>query len=188
MGIEDFLSGVRDRAAMADPDPAPPEPAGPAEPAEPDPFDSIVAEFGESAPAEDPKPGRRPGGKGRARQAAAKVTAAQRRAVADALEMVITIPAGIVAMRDPVCGPAALEHCDNIVKKLTPIVCRNPVMVEWFTTGAGYLDWLALASALAPVFGTVWSHHVTRPQDREDAHGHDAGEPDFSHYTAPSLG
>jgi len=94
----------------------------------------------------------------------------------------------MVAMRDPVCGGAALEHCDNIVKKLTPIVCRNPAMVEWFTTGAGYLDWFGLASALAPLFMTVWSHHVTRPQDQESAHAHPAGEPDFSHYTAPSLG
>lgn len=181
MAIQDFLSGVKDRAAVTEEEPDP-------TPAEPDPFDSIVADFGESVPTEDPKPARRSGGKQRAASSAAKATAAQKRAVADALEMMITLPAGMVAMRDPVCGGAALEHCDNIVKKLTPIVCRNPAMVEWFTTGAGYLDWFGLASALAPLFMTVWSHHVTRPQDQESAHAHPAGEPDFSHYTAPSLG
>lgn len=184
MAIQDFLAGVKDRATVAEEA----EPAAPAEAEEPDPFDSIVAEFGDAAPGEDPKPARRASRASRASSAAQKVTAAQKRAVSDALEMMITLPAGMVAMKDPVCGGAALEHCDNIVKKLTPIVCRNPAMVEWFTTGAGYLDWFGLASALAPLFMTVWSHHVTRPQEQEGTHAHPAGEPDFSHYTAPSLG
>lgn len=182
MAIQDFLSGVRDRASVTEEEP------DVSEPAEPDPFESIVATFGESAPEEDPKPSRRSSGKRSGSSAGAKATAAQKRAVADALEMMITLPAGMVAMRDPVCGGAALEHCDNIVKKLTPIVCRNPAMVEWFTTGAGYLDWFGLASALGPLVMTVWSHHVTRPQEQEGTHAHPAGEPDFSHYTAPSLG
>lgn len=184
MAIQDFLAGVKDRATVAEE----PEALEPAEAEEPDPFDSIVAEFGDSPPEEDPKPVRRTKATRAGSSTATKVTAAQKRTVADALEMMITLPAGMVAMRDPVCGGAALEHCDNIVKKLTPIVCRNPAMVEWFTTGAGYLDWFGLASALAPVFMTVWSHHVTRPQEQEGAHAHPAGEPDFSHYTAPSLG
>lgn len=187
MPIQDFLSGVRDRVAVTEEEPA--APAVVAEPeAEPDLFEEIVATFGESAPAEDPKPGRRPSKPARAAAAASRVTAAQKKAVADALAMMITLPAGVISMRDPVCGDAALEHCDNIVKKLTPIVCRNPSMVEWFTTGAGYLDWLGLASALAPLVMTVWSHHVTRPQEQEGDHAHPAGAPDFSHYTAPSLG
>lgn len=184
MPIQDFLNGVKDRVSVVEPEPEPAD-ALPAE--EPDPFDAIVAEMGDPV-AEDPKPGRRSSGRTRAASAAAKVTAAQKRAVSDALEMMITLPAGVVALKDPVCGGAVLEHCDNIVKKLTPIVCRNPAMVEWFTTGAGYLDWFGLATALSPVVMTVWSHHVTGPRDQEGAHGHPAGEPDFSHYTAPSLG
>lgn len=184
MAIQDFLAGVKDRATVAEE----PEPAAPVEAEESDPFDSIVAEFGDSLPEEDPKPARRSTKGPRTSGAAAKVTAAQKRSVADALEMMITLPAGVIAMKDPVCGGAALEHCDNIVKKLTPIVCRNPAMVEWFTSGAGYLDWFGLATALAPLVMTVWSHHVTKPQEQEGAHAHPAGEPDFSHYTAPSLG
>ncbi len=178
MAINDFLSGVRDRVTVTE------EPE-PAESSEPDPFEEIAAGFADVA--EDPKPARR-ASKGRATNTAARVTAAQKRAVADALEMMITLPAGVVAMKDPVCGGAVLEHCDNIVKKLTPIVCRNPAMVEWFTTGAGYLDWFGLATALSPVVMTVWSHHVSRPHEQEGDYGHAGGEPDFSHYTAPSLG
>lgn len=183
MAINDFLSGVRDRVTVTQEEPSPDLPEN--EQAPPDPFEEIAANFDV---AEDPKPARRAGKPGRATSAAAKATAAQKRAVADALEMMITLPAGAVAFKDPVCGPALLEHCDNIVKKLTPIVCRNPAMVAWFTSGAGYLDWLGLATALWPVASTVWGHHVTRSHDQEEDYGHSGGEPDFSHYTAPTLG
>lgn len=184
MAIQDFLNGVKGRAEVIEDQATDPAPQAPTES---DPFDEIVSTFGDSAPVEDPKPARRSSPRQRG-AGAAKATAAQKKAVSDALQMMIMLPAGMVAMKDPICGGAALEHCDNIVKKLTPIVCRNPAMVEWFTTGAGYLDWFGLASALAPLFMTVWSHHVTRPQDQEGSHAHPAGEPDFSHYTAPSLG
>jgi hypothetical protein len=183
MPITEFLNGVKDRVHVAE-DP-PPAPAVP----EPDDLDALEGLFdlGPDPVAEDPKPARRASkGRGGA-QAAARVTAAQKRAVADALEMMITLPAGIVAMKDPVCGGAVLEHCDNVVKKLTPIVCRNPGLVEWFTTGAGYMDWFGLLMALYPIGATVLAHHVVRPQGQEESDAH-AGAPDFSQYRAPSLG
>lgn len=123
-----------------------------------------------------------------ASQPPARVTAAQRRAVHDALEMMITLPAGVAALRDPVCGGALVEQADAIVEKLTPIVCRNAGMLAWFTEGAGYLDWLGLATALWPVGRTFWAHHVTHSiGGEEDGHGAGADVADFSQYTAPAF-
>lgn len=119
------------------------------------------------------------------RKVPAKPTKAVQNQVADALTMMITLPAGVLAFRDPICGGAVLEQADEVVAKLVPIVCRNPAMLRWFTEGAGYLDFFALATAVFPIARTVWAHHVTHSigTEGEDA---DAGE-DFSRYTAPGF-
>jgi len=132
----------------------------------------------------DPKPGRKARGAPRSRPSVAKATVAQKRAVADALTMMITMPAGIVSLRDPVCGNAVLDQADAVVDRLVPIVCRNPALLSWFTEGAAYMDWIALMGALAPIAKTIWSHHVTRSLGHEQE-DHGEHSDDFSGYPAP---
>lgn len=120
-----------------------------------------------------------------ARKAPPKPTKAVQTQVADALTMMITLPAGIMAFRDPICSDAVLEHADNIVAKLVPIVCRNPAMLRWFTEGAGYMDFFALATAVAPVARTIWAHHVAHSIEGEDQE--DGGEQDYNRYVAPGF-
>lgn len=117
------------------------------------------------------------------RKAAAKPTKAVQTQVADALTMMITLPAGVLAFRDPLCGDAVLEQADEVVAKLVPIVCRNPAMLRWFTEGAGYMDFFALATALFPIARTVWAHHVTHSIGMEE----DEGAEDFNRYVAPGF-
>ena len=118
------------------------------------------------------------------RKPAAKPTKAVQSQVADALTMMITLPAGVLAFRDPICGGAVLDQADEVVAKLVPIVCRNPAMLRWFTEGAGYMDFFALATAVFPIARTIWSHHVTHTigmGEEED------GDQDFNRYVAPGF-
>ena len=127
----------------------------------------------------DPPPARRTE-KSRPKPPPTKPTKAIQTQVSDALTMMITLPAGMWSMRDPICGTALMEQSDAIVARLTPIVCRNPAMLRWFTEGAGYMDWIALATAIAPVVRTVWAHHVSHELDVEEQE-----ESDVQQYSAP---
>jgi hypothetical protein len=130
----------------------------------------------------DPPPARRTAKQ--PRKQAPKPTKAVQSQVADALTMMITLPAGIMAFRDPFCAGAVLENADNIVAKLVPIVCRNPAMLRWFTEGAGYMDFFALATAIAPVARTLWAHHVSHSVGQEED---EDGAEDFNQYVTPRF-
>lgn len=131
----------------------------------------------------DPPAARRSGKQ--VRKTPPKPTKAVQTQVADALTMMITLPAGILAFRDPLCAGAVLDHADNVVAKLVPIVCRNPAMLRWFTEGAGYMDWFALATAIAPIAKTIWSHHVSHSIGLEMDEEDDGA--DFGRYAAPPF-
>lgn len=118
------------------------------------------------------------------RKTAPKPTKAVQNQVADALTMMITLPAGILAFRDPICGGAILDQADDVVAKLVPIVCRNPAMLRWFTEGAGYMDFFALAAAVAPIAKTIWAHHVSHTLSLEEE---EEGAEDFNRYVAPGF-
>jgi hypothetical protein len=137
----------------------------------------------------DPRPARRTAKTGRGRSSggsATKATPAERRLVKDALTLMIKGPAGFLAMKDPHCGGVALEQADAMVKAFTPIICRNATMLSWFTAaGAPWLDYLAIISAVGPVAGAVWSHHVTHTVD-VDQDGQEAPHADLSSYAVPA--
>lgn len=140
--------------------------------------------------APDPQPSRR-SRKGRSRAgrpAQGKASKAEQDQVRDALTVLYTPAAWGVRLKDPHCGAALLEQRDDIIKTLTPIVCRNPGMLAFFTAAnAPWMDYLALAQALAPVAKTIWSHHVTHTvgHDEDTAGG---GVPvDLSSYSAPRF-
>lgn len=175
MAISAFLDQVRDRVSLSD-EPAPEDP------------DHLPEDPGDDLP-EDPAPARKAGRRAKVGGTTPpKITAGQRKSVADALTMMIDMPAAIFAFKDPVCGGAILAQSDEVVKKLTPIVCRNPALLAWLTSGAGYMDWFGLITALAPIAKTVWQHHVVRhDDDTSEGSAPDGSRPDFSRYTAPSL-
>lgn len=129
----------------------------------------------------DPKPVRERSAPTPPKRPAKAPTKAVQTEVADALTMMITLPAGMLSLKDPICGTAILNQVDDVVKRLVPIICRNPAMLKWFTGSSGYMDFIALATALAPIAKTIWSHHVTKSIGHED----DYEEMDFSNYSAP---
>lgn len=138
----------------------------------------------------DPQPSRRTA-KGRRRTARAasprKASKAEQDQVRDALTMLYTLPAWGLQLRDAHCGGALMDQRDAIIDALTPIVCRNPAMLAFFTAAnAPWMDYLALFQALLPVGQAVWGHHVTRTVGRDESAG---GVPvDLSAYAAPAFG
>lgn len=112
-------------------------------------------------------------------------TKAVRQEVRDALVMMMTIPAGLVSFRDPICGGAVLDHADKIADSLVPIICRNPRMLAWFTTGSGYMDFLGVAMAFWPLVSTVYGHHVSHSIGHDHEEAEEAS--DFSQYSAPAF-
>lgn len=132
--------------------------------------------------APDPRPVR--GRTSGAPKKAPRPTKAVQQEVHDALKMMMTIPAGMVSFRDPICGGAVLDHADKIAASLVPIICRNPRMLAWFTTGSGYMDILGVMMAFWPVVTTVYGHHVSHSIGHEDSH---EDQTDYSQYAAPAF-
>jgi len=138
--------------------------------------------------AEDPKPARKRGPM-RVPGSSVKASAAEKRQVKDALSLLIKAPAAMVSMRDPVCGGAASQQADDIIKALVPIVCRNATWLGWFTaSNAPFLDILALITALWPVGATVYGHHWKKgPGHDHEGAGGGVGSVDLSAYSAPTF-
>jgi hypothetical protein len=114
---------------------------------------------------------------------APRVTAGQKKTVTEAWEAMIMLPAGLAAIRDPVCGGAALDQAKTLAEALTKVTCRNPAMLAWFLSdGAPYMDWIAVFMAARPIATTIWAHHVSHAIGGKE----DEGAPDFSTaYPAP---
>lgn len=136
---------------------------------------------------QDPKPGKIRGGKFKAPKpiVKTKATAADKRAVADTLTMLIKLGGGAFAMRDPVCGGAIVDGADAVVNSLVPIVLRNPAMLAWFTGGSGVMDVIGILLAFQPIIGTIWGHHVSHSIGDDEGKGTPV---DYSAFTAPTIG
>lgn len=175
------ISGILERARLADP------PSDVPVSDIPDDVSGIDGStgFDDTLPP-DPKPGKtRRSRRPRVSKPAApvKATAAQRRQVADALVMIQSIVGGGIQLRDPICGGSIVANAEKVAEKTVPIICRNPLWLEWFTGSAGFLDVMGLAMALRPVLATAWGHHVSHTIGREED-----GEPvDYSGYSAPAI-
>lgn len=116
-----------------------------------------------------------------------KVTAAKKREIKDFLVLMITMPAATVSMKDPHCGGAFVDNAEAIADALVPLICRNPAMLAWFTSGTGMFDYFVLLQALQPVATTIWQHHVTKSIDHNHNHGEDQYD-DISQFRAPTFG
>lgn len=133
----------------------------------------------------DPKPGKRTARSRAPRPTStAKATGAQKKQVEDSIQLLLTLVGGGISMRDRVCGPAITGQAEAVAKAATPIICRNPAMLAWFTGGAGFMDIIGLLMAFQPIVGTAWSHHVTKSTTHD---GHEEVPVDYSAFAAPTI-
>jgi hypothetical protein len=124
------------------------------------------------------------------RRRAPRVNLPQRRDIKAKLSLLLMPPAVMFRRADPYCGAELYDQIPEIADALTDIVCDSADLVEFFTASAGYMKWLKLASALAPVGQVAWGHHFTHSIGQEQGDGPAAGgdmPPAGDRYHAPAL-
>jgi hypothetical protein len=115
-----------------------------------------------------------------------KVTPTIRKDIKAKIALMLTLPAGILARRDPICGPVLLQQTPEISDALVDIICDSPDLVQFFTAGgSGYMKWLGLAVAFQPVATVAFQHHVAHSIGVSEE-GNPAQE-DWSQYAAPEF-
>lgn len=83
--------------------------------------------------------------------------------VRDNLMMFLGLGSALGMKVDAHCFGALAAQTTAIVDALVPIIMRNANLLRWFAgSDAKYLEYLALAQALAPVVSTVFQHHVVK--------------------------
>lgn len=142
-------AGEQDQAAGGA-DAHPPPPADLAE---------ARARFG-GKPKRPPWAGEKKTGKGEKKAPPVKVTRAVIGDMEGKLALLLTPPVLAWQMADPLCGGAAADNLDNIVRKSVPLMAQSPDVVNWFTKGTTFMLWMDLVLAVQPVALTLWKHHV----------------------------
>lgn len=89
-----------------------------------------------------------------------KVTKAVIGDIEGKLTLLLSGPVAFWQMADPICGQAAADNLDNMVRKAVPLIIQSPDAVRWFTKGTQFLLWLDLIWAMQPVAQAVYAHHV----------------------------
>lgn len=135
----------------------------------------------------DPKPGKKTRTRRTPPTPGKKATAAEKKQVEDALNLILGMAGGGIALRDPVCGGTLLQQQKEIVTSATAIIARNPAWLAWFTGGTGFLDALALFGALLPVGVTAYKHHVAHSIGAPGEGAHVDHAAAYSAYSAPSI-
>jgi hypothetical protein len=91
-----------------------------------------------------------------------KVTAAVRRDIAAKLGIPALVIGTVWEARDPYCGGRFNGQRKATCEAFADIMCDSPFWLD-FMTGpmGGYVKWVKVVTALAPVAGAVIAHHVT---------------------------
>lgn len=106
--------------------------------------------------------------------------------VRDNLTMFLGLGSLMGTRVDPHCFGALAMQQEAIVNALVPIIMRNTNLLRWFAgTDAHYLEYLALAQALAPVGMTVFKHHIAKSVGEGGARP--AHAYDLSDFAAPAF-
>ena len=125
-----------------------------------------------------------PGGRERGSQRRAgpvRVTAAVRKDITAKIKMPLFVGGKIWEARDPWCGGTFVAQFDPISEAFADIVCDSADLVAWFTGPAGgFMKYLNLATALAPVAQVAWAHHIAHSIGREGQ----PEQPDMARYAA----
>ena len=111
-----------------------------------------------------------------------RVTAAVRKDITAKIKMPLFVGGKIWEARDPWCGGTFVAQLDPISEAFTDIVCDSADLVAFFTGPAGgFMKYLKLATALAPVAQVAWAHHVAHSIGGE---GQEQARPDMRAYAA----
>jgi Lsr2 len=115
----------------------------------------------EGPPVPDPGPAKIERGAGRGKSGGRKPTAAIAADIRGKVGMMIDVPARLWAVRDPVCGGAAVAQSAAMADAWTAIILDSPDLVAWFTGPAGgFMKWVDVLMATYPVAMTVYAHHI----------------------------
>lgn len=95
------------------------------------------------------------------RHSAADVPKAVRDDLAGALGFMGMVVLPVAQSIDPHCGGAFAANYQQIAEACIPLMCRSERVIKFMTsTGGGFMDYVALALALAPVAKAIGEHHV----------------------------
>lgn len=112
----------------------------------------------------------------------AKLNKTQKQKIMDKFAFMMQMPGMMLSMYDPICGGAIANNAMPMAEAMIPIIQRNPEMLEWFLAeGGGFMDYVGVAMAAAPIVGTVYKHHVSK----SIGHDHDQEEEDYGIYGIP---
>ncbi len=93
----------------------------------------------------------------------------------------LEVPGQIWAAKDPLCGGVFVRQRPDIAEALTDIVLDSPDLVEFFAgAGGGFMKYLKLAAALAPVAQVIWIHHITHGLDEMPVNGQQPPMPQYA--------
>lgn len=151
------------------------EPGDPGDPGDPDEQDDPDGDEGQgdehaerAAAGRDPAPAHADRGWPKSKAPAkrkprpGRVSAAVRADVAAKLDFMVEMPARFWEARDPYCGGLAVHSAPEISGALADLVVQSPDLLEFFTggTASGFMAYLALIKALAPLGQGIAAHHV----------------------------
>jgi hypothetical protein len=107
-----------------------------------------------------------------------KVTKAMREDIEGKLALILAVPVMAWETADPYCGGAASDRLDKMIKTAVPLICQSPEAINLFTRGTTWVLWLEFLSAVMPVAGAVYQHHIAHTVEIVPADGDQAAEPD----------
>lgn len=114
------------------------------------------------------------------------ITRAVRRDIEGKVAFGLMITADLWGLRDPYCANALEDNADKIARRMAPLLCQSPAVVEFFIRQSGFMLAMEFAISLKPVLAAMFAHHITKtvgtppglegPDDQQGA--------DWSAYTA----
>ncbi len=123
-----------------------------------------------------------------------RVTSTLRRDIRAKIAFAMMPPAVMFRRVDPYCGGELVAQVPDIADAFTDIVCDSADLIEFFSSTEGYMKWLKVMAALAPVAQTAWGHHFSHTIGNTE-NGQGAGpaangfmpDADTDLYHAPAL-
>jgi hypothetical protein len=127
------------------------------DPPEPGPltYDQVAGEV-----PDDPDPARMPGDV--PVTSVIVVTRAIRRDIEGKVAFGLMMTADLWGLRDPYCAGALEDNADKIARRMAPLLCQSPAVVEWFVRKSGFMLWVEFGISLKPVLAAIFAHHVTK--------------------------
>jgi hypothetical protein len=76
------------------------------------------------------------------------------------LTLLLTVPLNGWATVDPLCGGAAVDQLEPIVRTAVPLICLSQDAIRFFQNASKFMLFLAFAQAVQPVATAAYHHHL----------------------------